>query len=179
MGLALIHDRDALVAALRDRGVDYLMPTDAQGDPVGDEPLIASLAANEDPRLRQALIALFLLHPELAPLAPELRKTLGPETEIELVANYMAAVYLRQIWATRLSHYLPALAPLPDFFSQSLQLPSPQAGFGEPGLRALASWHAHNGHERGNHCAEYENVADLLFGRLALKVRAHVSAAAR
>jgi hypothetical protein len=168
-----------LVAALRERGVDYLAPGDAQGEPLEDRVLIRALAEHEDARLRQALIALFLLHPELAPLVRPLRKTLGPKAETELIAHYMAAVYLRQIWATRLSHYLPPLAPLPDFFSESLQLSSPETGFGEQGLRDLAAWHAHNRRERGDHFAEYVNAADLLFGRLALKARAHVSATAR
>jgi hypothetical protein len=77
VSLALTHDRDALVAALRARGVDYLMPIEATGDPVADEPLIASLAANEDPRLRQALIALFLLEPRLAQHVPAINVSAG------------------------------------------------------------------------------------------------------
>ena len=158
-----------LVAALRERGVDYLAPSDAQGEPLDDRALIAALAAHEDPRLRQALIALFLVQPHLAPLVASLRPALPEPAGSELVAHYMAAVYLRQIWATRLSHYLPSLTPLPDFFSEVLRLPSPTAGFGEYGLRSLADWHTHHRRERGNALAEYENVADLLFGRLALK----------
>jgi hypothetical protein len=172
-------ERDQLVAALRERGVDYLAPSDAQGERLDDEALIAALAGHADPRLRQALIALFLLHPALAPLARQLRKTLSAEAEIELMAHYMAAVYLRQIWRTRLGHYLPDLAPLPDYFSRSLRLQPPRAGFGEIGLRELAAWHAHHRPGRGDHFAEYENAADLLFGRLALKARAHVPATAR
>jgi hypothetical protein len=172
-------ERDRLVAALRARGVDYLAPSDARGAPLDDQALIAALAADEDPRLRQALIALFLLHPELAPLVRQIRKQLRPEAETELIAHYLAAVYFRQIWATRLSQYLPGLPPLPDFFSQSLQLPAPQAALGEPGLRALAAWHAHNRPAPGNRLAEYENAAHLLFARLALKARSHVAASAR
>jgi hypothetical protein len=61
-GLTLVRDREPLVSALRERGVDYLAPSDAQGPPLADGVLIASLAAHHDPRLRQALIALFMLH---------------------------------------------------------------------------------------------------------------------
>ena len=155
MALELIRDRDRLVAALRERGVDYLMPEDAAGEPVGDE----------------ALIAVFLLHPEVASLVRTVRKLLRPSAEIELVAHYMAAIYLRQIWATRLSHYLPAQQPLPDYFSQSLQLNSPQAGYGEIGLRELAAWHSHHAAWRGNHLSEYESVPDHVFDRLKRRAR--------
>src|ERR1051325_6534931 len=64
----VIRDREALVAALRERGVDWLAPSDAQGPSLTDEVLIASLAMSEDARLRQALIGLFLLRPTLASL---------------------------------------------------------------------------------------------------------------
>ncbi len=178
MALELIHDRDALVAALRERGVDYLMPEDAIGGPVSAEALIASLAASDDPRLRQALIALFLLEPTLAEHVPAIEEQLDEPARIELIAHYMAAVYLSRIWVTRLSQYLPAAAPLIDFYSQSLGLPSPEVGFGEYGLRELANWHTRNASQRSNHRAEYENAADLLFGRLTLKALIHVHATA-
>ena len=179
MGVALIQDRGRLVAALRARGVDYLMPEDAQGAPVDEAALIASLAANEDPRLRQALIALFMLEPRLAEHVPAVEAQLDGPARLELIAHYMAAVYLRQIWATRLRQYIPPSVPLADLYSKRLALPSPTTNHGELGLRALANWHASHGNDRGSHLAEYENAADLLFGRLVLKAHAHVHAAAR
>ena len=66
--LTVVNDRESLVAALRERGVDYLAPSDARGEAITDVALIASLAANSDARLRQALIGLFLLRPDLARL---------------------------------------------------------------------------------------------------------------
>ena len=69
----IISDRETLVAALRERGVDYLTPSDAKLNfSVDDASLIMSLAAHPEARLRQALIALFLLQPQLAPLVPRL-----------------------------------------------------------------------------------------------------------
>jgi hypothetical protein len=173
-----VQDHERLVAALRARGVDYLAPRDAAGAPMGDEALLASLAGHADPRLRQALCALFLVQPGLAPLVPALARALPREAAVELMAQYMAAVYLREIWATRLARYLPALVPLPDHFSRELRLPPPSAEYGESGLRALAAWHQAAQQQPGNRLAEYENVAELLFGRLQLRVRRDVAAIA-
>jgi hypothetical protein len=171
-----VRERERLVAALRERGVDYLAPSDAAGDPLADEELIASLAAHDDPRLRQALIALFMLHPELAPLAPPLCVRLAPAAAVELTAHYLAAVYLQSMWRIRLDHYLPPTPDLPDYFSASLGLPDALDEYGKAGLYALADWHAAHVPWRANHLSEYEGVAELLLGRLWLKAQRHVTA---
>jgi hypothetical protein len=178
MALELIRDRDRLVAALRDRGVDYLMPEDAAGEPLGDEALIASLAANEDPRLRQALIALFMLEPHLAEHVPAIAEQLDEPSRIELIAHYMAAVYSQSMWRIRLDNYLPPTPDLPDFFSEQFQLPSPDDEYGKAGLYALADWHARHVPWHSNKLSEYESVPGLLFGRLMNRARRSVVAAA-
>jgi hypothetical protein len=174
----LVEDRDTLVAALRARGVDYLAPGDAAGPPVDDAALVASLAAHADPRLKQALSALFLVRPDLAALVPGRAAALPPAAAVELTARYMAAIYLRAMWATRLRHYLPELPPLPDYYSHSLALPAPGEMHGKAGLYALAAWHERQTGRRINYRAEYENAAELLFGRLRLRVDRHVAALA-
>lgn len=176
--MKLVEDRDTLVAALRARGVDCLAPSDAAGPPLDDAALIASLAAHPDARLKQALCALFLVRPQLAPLVPGLLDDLPPAATVELTARYMAAVYLRAMWATRLGHYLPDLPPLADHFSQSLGLPAPGELHGKAGLYALAAWHEQQTGRRINYRAEYENAAELLFGRLQLRLDQHVPALA-
>lgn len=164
------------MAALRERGVDWLAPSDAEGPPIPDEILIASLAASEDARLRQSLIGLFLLRPVLAPLVLKLRPEMDPApAEIELIAHYMAALYLQRMWRVRLSHYLPPFADLPDYFSKELSLPTPEDEYGKTGLYALAAWHTEQSPPRANHLSEYEGVADLLFERLKSKAK-HVAA---
>ena len=178
MALELILDRDTLVAALRERGVDYLMPEDAAGEPVGDEALIASLAANEDPRLRQALIALFLLEPRLAQHVPAIVEALEAPARTELIAHYMAAVYSQSMWRIRLDHYLPPTPDLPDYFSERFQLPAPEDEYGKVGLYGLADWHARQVPWHSNKLSEYESVPQLLFGRLMNRARKHVSAPA-
>lgn len=176
--LELVRDRETLVAALRERGVDYLAPSDAQGEPVGDEALIASLAAQDDPRLVQALIALFMLHPNLARLVPPLRARLSAPAAVELLVHYMAAVYLQSMWRIRLNHYLPPTPDLPDYFSGELGLPDALDLYGKAGLYALADWHSAHAVGRANHLSEYEGVAELLLQDIKLKAR-RVAAAGR
>jgi len=176
--LTVVNDRESLVAALRERGLDYLAPSDARGEAITDAALIASLAANSDSRLRQALIGLFLLRPDLALLVPGLQPALDAAAQIELVAHYLAAVYLQTMWSVRLSHYGAPATALPDFFTEQLALPAPDEGYGKVGLYALADWHAAHSPGRANHLAEYENAADLLFASLKSKARRRVAAPA-
>ena len=177
--MEIVGDRERLVAGLRARGVDYLAPSDAAGPPVDDATLIASLASHEDARLKQALSALFLVRPVLAPLVPGLVQGLPHDAAIELAARYQAAVYLWAMWATRLRRYLPALPPLPDYFSEPLALPEPGELHGKAGLYALAAWHENMTGQRVNYRAEYENAAALLFGRLQVRAHGHDAAVAR
>jgi hypothetical protein len=170
--ISLVRNRETLVAALRERGVAYLTPSDAKLEqPIDDESLIASLATHPEARLRQAWIALFLLQPQLAPLVPSLRGELEPRAAQELTAYYMAAMYLQTMWRTRLGYYLESFPELPDYFSGELELPKARELHGKAGLYALADWHASQSTFRFNHLSAYEGVADLLFQSLKLKRR--------
>ncbi|MCI0695069.1 hypothetical protein L0337_24045 [candidate division KSB1 bacterium] len=172
--ICIISNREMLVAALHARGVDYLTPSDAKLDqPIDDESLIASLAAHHEARLRQALIALFLLQPQLAPLVPNLRGDLEPRAAQELTAYYMAAMYLQAMWRTRLGYYLESFPELPDYFSDELELPKARELHGKAGLYALADWHASQSPFRFNHLSAYEGVVDLLFQRLEINTPHH------
>ncbi len=173
----LIDDREALVAALKDRGIDYLSPGDARRNQmIDDEALLSALAQHPEARLRQAVIALFLLQPQLAPLVLRLRSALQPEGERELVAYYTAAMYLQRMWRTRLQRYLETAQELPDYFSVELALPSPSELHGKAGLHALAEWHARLSSHHFNHLSAYEGVAELLFQSLKLRRKRHESA---
>ena len=102
-------DHDSLVAQLRELGVCYLTPTDARVDETRRytaPELIGRLASHPDPRLRHALIAVLIRHPELADEVRKLIDVLDPAARVELVAHYMAAVYLQRMWRTRLGFYL-------------------------------------------------------------------------
>lgn len=169
--MELVHDRTTLVAALRERGVDYLVPSDAVGEPVSDETLIASLAAHEDARLRSALTALFLVQPQLADRLPAILERLDPLARSELQARYMAAVYLQRFWRTRLEIYHLTTADLPDLFSAPLGFPGAEEGFGKPGLAALAEWHQRQRPVSYNRRVEYELVIEHLIASLKMRAR--------
>ena len=170
-------ERERLVAALRERGVDYLAPSDAAGEPLDDAALIKALAESDDPRLRQALTALFLVDPHLASLAAHLPTKLAEPALTELLAHYQAAVYLQTMWAIRLGHYQSPVVPLPDYFSQALGLPQPHEMDGKLGLHALADWHAAHRTAHGNPLSEYEGVFSLIIHRIKSRALRHVAPA--
>ena len=174
--MARESERERLVAALRERGVDYLAPSDAAGEPLDDAALIRALAEHDDPRLRQALIALFLVDPHLAPIAARLRPVLPEPALTELLAHYMAALYLQSMWLIRLGHYQSPLVPLPDYFSEELGLPHPDDMDGKAGLHALADWHTAHRVEHGNPLSEYEGVFSLIIHRIKSRAQKHVAA---
>ncbi len=168
-------DRDSLVAQLRELGVRYLTPTDAKLDEtrrVAAPELIGQLASQSDPRLRHALIAVFILHPELAGALPGQLAALDLAARVELMAHYMAAVYLQRMWRTRLGFYLDVQL-LPDLFSSELGLPSPEERHGKTGLHAVAQWHANQSPYPFNHLSSYHHVMDLLFAQLKQGTRRH------
>lgn len=168
------NETETLVAALRKWGVDYLTPTDAKSDrPIDEEILIAQVASHPDARFRQTLIALFLLNPRLAKHVALLRSRLDQRAAIELMAFYMAAVYLQQMWHLRLGRYLGSFEELPALFREELRLPDPNEEYGKVGLMALAEWHQIFSGHRFNHLSEYHGVADLVFQSLKMKKRKH------
>jgi hypothetical protein len=167
------------VAALRERGVDWLAPSDAAGAPLDDETLLARLAAHADPRLRLALIGLFLLHPHLAAHVPRVREQLERRAADELAAHYMAAAYLQKEWSIRLRRFLGPVGELPDLFSVEQGLPAPSLEHAPAGLAALAEWHARQSLRPTNQLSAYEGVADLLFQSLKSKRRPRELAAER
>jgi len=174
--------RDALVAALRERGIRYLAPSDPQaGDAAALAPqaLIADLAAQADARLRLSLIPLFILHPEWADLAPCAAAQLDEPAQTELMACYTAAVYLQRQWNIRLGLYLPVVSPLPDWFSERMGLPSPEERHGKVGLYALAGWHAAHSPYSFNWLASYQRVIYQLFDQLKQEARQRERASTR
>jgi hypothetical protein len=162
----MMFPREHLVAALHARGICYLAPS-----PNGDEPalsnaeLMVGLAASQDGRLRFALAALLLVHPELAGLAAHLietcdAKSIGkpvpPKVWEELRKHYVAAAYLQRMWRTRLAFYYGEQPDIPDRFTESLNLPKSTVMFGEMGLRMLTERSPYND------WSSYEQVIDMI-----------------
>ena len=130
---------EPLVAALSARDVRFLAPSDARPgpEPMGDLDLISCLVNHDHPRLRLALAALFIVHPELAGQLETL--ALSPAAETELRTQYTAAVCLQRMWSIRLSFYLGEFQVLPDLYSTSLDLPPVDAHYGKLCLHTLAA----------------------------------------
>ncbi|GEM_PF-1333121 len=133
------YEYELLVAALRKRGVRFLAPSDAQigPKPIDDLDLIACLASHDQPRLRLALAALFILHPELAGQLDGL--DLPPAAQAELRTQYTAAACLQRMWSIRLGFYLGQFPLLPDLYSAALGLPPVDAHYGKLCLHTLAA----------------------------------------
>lgn len=160
-----VADYEALVAALRDWGIHFLAPSDAKPGPSPIPPaeLIARLAEHTHPRLRMALVPLFILHPELSETLPSLN--LSPSAQMILRKNYTAAACLQRMWSIRLSFYLGVKELLPDLYSAELDLAPIDQLYGKVCLYDLAE------REEFNQLSAYEGVMDLLFAQLKLKVQ--------
>src|SRR5690348_10613356 len=109
---------DDLISILRAWGITYLVGLEhpvslpsIKIDQISAVDLIQRLArCNDYPRVRDACISLFLLHPELADAAQQaMRKSLPGEAE-QIATLVLAALYLQRLWSIRLSM---ALGPLP------------------------------------------------------------------
>lgn len=132
----------ALIEQLVAHDIRHLRPWQ-QGtviSPQSPTGLIAALATHAEPRLREALIVLFLRQPTYAQFVPELAAELQGEATLTLRHFYTAAVYLQRLWHSTLGIYLGKFLLLPDYFGQrEFGLPAPDDHFGEAGLRALAA----------------------------------------
>ncbi len=85
---------------------------------------------------------------------------------------YTVAVYLQRFWCSVIEMYVGELRLLPDYFGQSrFSLPSPEAHFGEAGLRALARlFSERTGYEW---LSTYASIMSLFLQQLSLE-RAHL-----
>ena len=133
-----------LIKELHIWGINYLM-----GEPLATRmknrmpaiELVKRLAQCQYPRVRDASISLFLLHPELADVILKAHQTSEPLIAEQIAVLVMATLYLQQLWSIRLTI---ALGHEPNFpeqqfahFWQDRQLPSPQCQYGKQGLEAL------------------------------------------
>jgi hypothetical protein len=162
-------DEAALAATLAQYDVYYLRTaTKANPLPINPPDLIAALAQHSDPRLHEALIPLFLRHPEFAVHVPHLVDQLPSDASRMLSHLYTAAVYLQRLWRSKLEMYLGPHSLLPDCFGESeWQLPPPDEHFGEAGLRVLgAKLHSLTGY---NWLSTYQTVMSTYLKQLRMK----------
>ncbi len=143
---ALTRDEepDRLISELHAWGINYLVGSSHSTNAKNRLPvveLVKRLAQCEYPRVRDASISLFLLHPELADAVHEAYQTSQPAVAEQIAVLTLATLYLQQLWSFRLTM---ALGHPPGFPEQqfahlwrSRQLPSPACQHGAKGLVAL------------------------------------------
>lgn len=167
----MIYTRESLVAALRDRGISYLAPSDAVAREVFEshEQLLCALLHQDDSRLRLAIVPLLLRHPEISESVPALAACLDDTVSLELQTLYMAAVYMQRNWRSRLSIYLNEMTLLPDLFSHQMGLPLPDERFGKTGLVELTDVWKSRSQYPFERLQALNNTFELFIGQLKLE----------
>jgi hypothetical protein len=128
--------------------------------------LVKHLAQCEYPRIRDASISLFLLHPELADVALEAYKTSEQQAAEQIAVLALATLYLQRMWSFRLTMALGRIPGVSEnqfaHLWQGRQLPAPQCQYGRAGLEALQ---AREQQRRGlplNFIGDWQNQIDHL-----------------
>ena len=131
-----------LAARLAGFGLPVLVHDHPQ-EPGDLRDLLRDLACSRDPRIRAALIALWLARPDTAQAVPAVLRQIeaaAPRTARRLRWSYQAAVYLQREWRHTIPLFTgePCRAELPDLFGAELGLPGPDDLHGRAGLMELA-----------------------------------------
>jgi len=143
---ALIDDEepDRLINILRTWGIDYLIGgshTNSAVDSIRPVELVKRVAQCEYPRIRDAAISLFLLHPELADAIEEAYQISTPLIAEQIAVLTLATLYLQRLWSFRLTIALGYAPCFPEqrfaHLWQSRHLPPPICRHGQEGLEAL------------------------------------------
>ena len=143
------NEVDKLIGLLRAWGVSYLVgldhgdsPSKIERDQQSAVALIQRLAqCDEYPRVRDAGISLFLLHPELADAVLQALHESDPEITERIAVLTLATLYLQRLWSFRLTIALGHAQSFPEqrfaFLWKSRNLPPPAYHYGKYGLLAL------------------------------------------
>lgn len=163
---------ERLLAELYARGIKYLSGGhDANSATIAspklsDTDLLRYLAISPEARIRNATIALFLLHSEMGQAIPSALHVGDPITQDNLITLSLAAYYLQHLWRTRLALALGSTTPLPDDlimpFIQERDLPSPDELHGELGLRCLQEYVRARSGLRLNYLGDWQDQVNHL-----------------
>lgn len=126
-----------LIQALQSWGVPFLLspPHARSGTSFSSLELVRKLILSDSERMKLAITAFYLIHPECAPDVRKVMKRVSAHHASLLQYYYMVAVYLQLLWERAVSG--KANNALPDFFSTSLGLPAPTLHTCRLGLSAL------------------------------------------
>ena len=167
-----LQREEQIVVELERLGVRYLSrqaPIAAPGKFAPVE-LLAELIRQPSSRVRAALIALLLAHPEYALHVPAALKRLVPPEAESFKVFYTAAVLLQEQYAAPLRVYLnrseQRWKQLPDLFSGELHVTGSTA---PERLKSLGQIHAQRTGIRLNWTGSFENAARHLLRRWDLE----------
>lgn len=167
------EEADLLIRVLRSWGIAYLVGGDTTDNPLDDEKeqltavdLVKRLARCSYPRVRDATISLFLLHPELEPAAIEALQSSEPEEAQQITTLILATLYLQRLWSILLTLALghPPKFPEHPFASlwQDRHLPVPAYHDGKWGLQALQTVEQRRSGLPLNYRGDWQNQIDHL-----------------
>ena len=159
-----LRAEERLVAELSNLGIGYLSRRSVTRPAPARAPsrLLADMVCQPSSRVRTALIALLLAHPEYAVHVPAALRRLPPEPAQTLKFFYTAAVILQRQYQSELQPLLgSSWLPLPHLFADEFPLPT------DPGqqLQALARLHQERTGQRLNWAGTYEHAARNLLRR--------------
>ena len=168
----LYRKEERLVAELELLGIRYLSRhTSDQAESVRPPGvLLADLVQQPSARVRAAVIAVLLAHPEYAEAMPSALERLHTAERLTLRLFYTAAALLQQEYAERLRHFVVG-QQLPGQFAADLGLPhviSPREQ-----LAALGQRHRQETQVDVNWVGTYENVARRLLRSWELESEWH------
>ncbi len=169
-------ETERLIAELQARGIAYLsggrdpqVAAQVAANPLPPVELICHLAGSQESRVRNALIALLLLHPDLADVVPDALARTDPATAEQIIVTALAALYLSHLWSTRLALALGFRPILPEGqwarFWRERGLPAPIEFHGELGLRALQEAERHRRGLPLNFLGDWQNQVDRLLAQ--------------
>lgn len=175
-------DTERLIAELRHQGIGYLSggqdPELAQSvsyAPLPFDELLRRLAMCPESRVRNAVISLLLLHPERVNDVIQALEESDTETGESLAVLMLAALYLQELWRTRLTFALGRHKELPtnlfaDLWKQR-DLPEPATFHGELGLLALQAAEQSRYGTAFAYRGDWQNQVDRLLAQYELDRR--------
>jgi hypothetical protein len=182
-------DVPRLLAELRARGIHYLsgerdpaLEAEVAAQPLPARELLLALAGCQEPRVRDAVIALLVLHPALASAIPAaiLRQHLegasGDDAMEQLAVLALAAMYLQSMWRSKLDLILGRREHLSVEHWRARDLPPPADFAGACGLRALAAYERQRRGVAYNFASAWQDQVDHL---IAQEWTAHPARASR
>jgi hypothetical protein len=167
------NEADQLISILRKWGITYLVgegspipPSDMVTNRASAVRLIERLVQCEYPRVRDAMISLFLLRPALADAALEALRTSTSATVEQITTLILATLYLQRMWSIRLALALGHAFDFPEepfaHLWQRRYLPSPAYHDGEWGLTKLQEYEQRKSGLPLNYLRDWQNQVDHL-----------------